>query len=232
MENRQVCSACRRIWDGDGTHKVCNSCREKARARRILRQTQGRCACGNQLENGFRKCAACRECNRRWAENNPEHAKEIRRKASRKWASKHKASCQARSRCWQLEHRDRRNAAKRRYRANHPESDINAAAKRRIRMGDSIITKTQWLEIMALWEWKCAYCFTSLSDHKIRTLDHVVPLVRGGKHRITNLVACCRSCNLSKKDHLFSEWRKYDAIPADVVQRLEIMTAENLPERL
>lgn len=43
----------------------------------------------------------------------------------------------------------------------------------------------------------CAYCGCSLADEQ-KTLDHVVPLSRGGTHELTNLVVCCRSCNSTK----------------------------------
>jgi 5-methylcytosine-specific restriction endonuclease McrA len=47
----------------------------------------------------------------------------------------------------------------------------------------------------------CSYCFkyTVESD---RTLDHVVPLSKGGLHSASNAVMACRSCNCSKRDKL------------------------------
>lgn len=39
------------------------------------------------------------------------------------------------------------------------------------------------------------------------TVDHVVPLSRGGQHAEGNLVPACRSCNSSKMDKLLVEWR-------------------------
>lgn len=40
----------------------------------------------------------------------------------------------------------------------------------------------------------CRYC---LSSEKI-TIDHVIPSSAGGDESVTNLVACCRSCNSKK----------------------------------
>ncbi len=40
-------------------------------------------------------------------------------------------------------------------------------------------------------------------------MDHVVPLVRGGKSSKSNLFPCCRSCNASKKYLLPSEWEEH-----------------------
>lgn len=47
----------------------------------------------------------------------------------------------------------------------------------------------------------CAYCETT----ETLSVDHVVPLSRGGLHEVGNLVVACRSCNSSKKDRLLSE---------------------------
>ena len=38
------------------------------------------------------------------------------------------------------------------------------------------------------------------------TVDHVVPLIRGGTNHRDNLVPCCRPCNSSKRDKLLNEW--------------------------
>jgi 5-methylcytosine-specific restriction endonuclease McrA len=47
----------------------------------------------------------------------------------------------------------------------------------------------------------CFYCGRSGG-----TVDHVVPLSRGGQHAEGNLVPACRSCNSSKGDKLLIEW--------------------------
>lgn len=49
----------------------------------------------------------------------------------------------------------------------------------------------------------CAYC----RDSPWAQWDHVIPLVRGGRHAIGNLVPVCRRCNYSKNRRLLAEWR-------------------------
>lgn len=48
---------------------------------------------------------------------------------------------------------------------------------------------------------RCVYCATSLDQHTA-TLDHVVPLARGGAHDPGNLVVACGPCNRLKGDLL------------------------------
>lgn len=45
----------------------------------------------------------------------------------------------------------------------------------------------------------CVYCLETLTDAN-RSLEHIRPLSRGGKHTAKNVTFCCRSCNSSKRD--------------------------------
>lgn len=51
----------------------------------------------------------------------------------------------------------------------------------------------------------CLICNSTISL-KGSHLDHVVPLCRGGRHEDTNLEVLCASCNLSKGSKLMSEF--------------------------
>ena len=51
----------------------------------------------------------------------------------------------------------------------------------------------------------CAYCGVKLSRYTA-TIDHVIPLSRGGTDFKWNLVWCCKKCNQSKGSKLLSEW--------------------------
>lgn len=44
----------------------------------------------------------------------------------------------------------------------------------------------------------CAYCGAVFQSGRDKTLDHVVPLSRGGMHSILNVVIACRACNTRK----------------------------------
>jgi 5-methylcytosine-specific restriction endonuclease McrA len=48
---------------------------------------------------------------------------------------------------------------------------------------------------------RCVYCATRL-DQRTATLDHVIPVARGGAHDIGNLVSACGPCNRLKGDLL------------------------------
>lgn len=70
---------------------------------------------------------------------------------------------------------------------------------------NSNITKEQYYEILEYFGYKCAYCGCDL-DSDNRTLDHVIPLSKGGAVDPWCIVPCCGSCNSSKKDKNYLLW--------------------------
>jgi 5-methylcytosine-specific restriction protein A len=44
----------------------------------------------------------------------------------------------------------------------------------------------------------CTYCQGSFAPHEL-TMDHIVPLARGGRSTKGNVVPCCVACNAQKK---------------------------------
>lgn len=69
------------------------------------------------------------------------------------------------------------------------------------------LRKTQW------WKRKCAlgvchYCKKCFLPKEL-TMDHIIPIARGGKSQKFNLVPCCKECNTKKKQLLPFEWEEY-----------------------
>ncbi len=56
----------------------------------------------------------------------------------------------------------------------------------------------------------CHYCKNTFEPKEL-TMDHVIPIARGGKSEKFNLVPCCKTCNTQKKQMLPSEWDTYMA---------------------
>lgn len=85
--------------------------------------------------------------------------------------------------------------------------DISEEDERRERHKARDLRRSQW--------WKnriasglCHYCGARV-DPKELTLDHLVPISRGGKSTRGNCVAACKACNNKKKHLLPIEWRDY-----------------------
>jgi len=55
---------------------------------------------------------------------------------------------------------------------------------------------------------RCHYCAAQIPPKEL-TLDHIVPLARGGRSSKGNCVPACKSCNNKKRDLLPIEWQEY-----------------------
>lgn len=69
------------------------------------------------------------------------------------------------------------------------------------------LRKTRW------WQQKtapglCFYCKRKTAFKNL-TMDHLVPLARGGRSTKDNLVPCCKKCNNLKKSMMPLEWEEY-----------------------
>ncbi|MBN2079884.1 MAG: HNH endonuclease [Spirochaetes bacterium] len=54
----------------------------------------------------------------------------------------------------------------------------------------------------------CHYCGGKFNPSAL-TMDHVIPLGRGGTSEKVNIVAACKECNTRKKTLLTVEWEEY-----------------------
>jgi 5-methylcytosine-specific restriction endonuclease McrA len=54
----------------------------------------------------------------------------------------------------------------------------------------------------------CHYCGNKFPPRAL-TMDHIVPIARGGKSSKGNVVAACKDCNNKKKHRLLMEWEEY-----------------------
>jgi len=57
-------------------------------------------------------------------------------------------------------------------------------------------------------EGRCHYCERDVGV-RLLTLDHVVPLIRGGRSVRANVVPACKDCNSAKQSLLPWEWETY-----------------------
>jgi 5-methylcytosine-specific restriction endonuclease McrA len=54
----------------------------------------------------------------------------------------------------------------------------------------------------------CHYCQTPTPPREL-TMDHIVPIARGGKTTKGNVAPCCKACNARKKQLMPMEWEAY-----------------------
>jgi len=101
------------------------------------------------------------------------------------------------------------------YKHSHPEKAVVQNSNRRAFKYSNtpisdMLTSTEWLAILAEADGHCAYC-----DKEAKlTLDHVIPLSKGGRHSKDNVVPACGHCNSSKGNKTLEEWNAKRLIQA------------------
>jgi 5-methylcytosine-specific restriction endonuclease McrA len=66
------------------------------------------------------------------------------------------------------------------------------------------LTAAEWKMLKQQYGYRCAYC----GKRKALTIDHIVPLCRGGTHEVSNILPACFLCNCSKQGYLLGPWLK------------------------
>lgn len=142
-----------------------------------------------------------------------------------KWTEEQRLAARAGEKRWRDANPDRVRANNRRnylrdparyaelrdsWRAKNPERHLQIMvlqqSKRRTakKAGDSrVVTAAEWDRVLRRARGCCSYC----GQKSALTMDHVIPLVRGGRHAIGNLAPACEYCNKSKGRLLVMEWR-------------------------
>ena len=143
-----------------------------------------------------------REYGRQWIRRNADKARE----AMRRWRARHPEEHKANTRADYARHSDQRNAQGAAYRLANPQVKTASRQRRRAREvgAEGSHASREWLELLGLYSWRCAYCDASAPLH----VDHAIPLFRGGTNYIENIRPACPPCNLRKHRLTEDEYRE------------------------
>ena len=75
--------------------------------------------------------------------------------------------------------------------------------RRRVALADNDLTAPEWADLVAAWGGSCAYCGTTTPELQ---RDCVLPISRGGRYTLGNVVPACASCNASKHNDEVTGW--------------------------
>ena len=87
--------------------------------------------------------------------------------------------------------------------------DLDEAQIRRERHKARALRDSQWWK-RRLAKGVCHYCGCKKPPGEL-TMDHIVPIARGGRSSKGNVVTACKDCNNKKKQLLPMEWQEYIA---------------------
>lgn len=170
----------------------------------------------------YGRYSQCRTCEKELAKiycSSPEHLQ--RRRDAYCPTKEEKAAAAARARAWYAANKDRVNAKAKAARDLDPTPNrerVKAWAKanpdkardlqkkwifehkdivrKRYKECSNRLLQKDWPAILEMFGHRCAYCLQP-SDKPL-TVDHIIPLSRGGEHSIENVVPACKSCNSRK----------------------------------
>jgi hypothetical protein len=115
------------------------------------------------------------------------------RERDRIWRERNPASVREARKRYAQRHREKVNEFTRRRKARRRAGRVASFAP---------LTSKQKEQVFAVWRNCCAYCG---SAEKL-SVDHVLPLIRGGLDEVSNILPACRFCNTSKRDHHVESW--------------------------
>jgi 5-methylcytosine-specific restriction endonuclease McrA len=75
---------------------------------------------------------------------------------------------------------------------------------RRVAVADNDLNEDQWAALVAAWG-ACAYCGAAGTPLQ---RDCILPISRGGRYTVTNVVPACRACNASKCNREVTSWMR------------------------
>jgi 5-methylcytosine-specific restriction endonuclease McrA len=143
------------------------------------------------------------EVQKRYYEKNKEKILAKGRESYAKDLEKSRANRRKRVQEWRKRNPTRGAEDAKAYAKAHPEAKRLQEQKRRVRKLNNGEFQILAKETNRLLSSPCANC----GSKEDITLDHIIPISRGGRHSIGNLQALCRTCNSSKNAKTIMEWR-------------------------
>jgi 5-methylcytosine-specific restriction endonuclease McrA len=183
----------------DGT-RTCSECEVRQPLNNFHRDSGGQATLGRRS-----KCKACRGKQvAEWYAQPNVREKHINRE--RKKRVDRGEEIRARDRERYQENPDGKRAAALRWAKENPTKAKAIQARRRALKQAATVGQVTEKDLLQMFERNAGLCFYC-NEVEASTIDHVVPLVRGGTHSIGNLVPCCKRCNSSKGALFIVEWR-------------------------
>lgn len=175
--------------------KKCSKCKVP----KALDQFSKRATSKDGLQSQCKACVNAYNCEYHVDNLDKEHAR------SRKYHVATRKRRQEYKRNWYANNRERQRESNHNWRVdNHEASNLIWHRRRALKKGCDVrvITVKDYRRIMSQ---PCYLCGIAPSTAE----EHIIPLSRGGRHSIGNLLGACQPCNSRKKDRLLIEFRQY-----------------------
>lgn len=134
------------------------------------------------------------------------------KKRIREW--KHQNADRNRKQCrdYYARNKEKVKGSRQRYEKANPEVRRNILQRYRANLkatsDGTVTTKVLWWLYRSK---KCFYC-EKVTVPSERTVDHKIPISRGGEHSRDNIVMACQRCNFSKQDRTPEEFAEFQRL--------------------
>jgi 5-methylcytosine-specific restriction endonuclease McrA len=173
--------------------KICSKCKEL--------KTFDCFTNSKSRKDGFE--SYCKECNKKRCKayrlSNPDKVSEYHKQ----YYLKNADGVKEKVRKYRLSNVDRVRETSRQYCHNNLDKRRNRENARRAKKLSNGVYEISKKEIKKIYSSPCFYC----GSFNLIQADHVIPIIKGGRHSIGNLVPACAKCNRSKGTKLLIEWR-------------------------
>lgn len=173
--------------------RICSACGVKKRPEEFSSR-QSKCkACQKEYHRAWYLANKARVSARRleWSRNNRERQRAI----SLRWARKHPDKNSR----WSHENPDKRRAVAREWARRNLEKVEDHTRNRRARIRNAFVERVEIAVVRERDKGLCGICGAPVSRGE-ESLDHIVPLARGGEHSYRNVQLAHLSCNKRKND--------------------------------
>lgn len=166
----------------DGLNSWCKTCFKKQVSKRY-----------------FENPEPAKQVSRQWRIDNPEKTKQN----NKSWRINNAEYKAAKDLDWRKNNREKYLENSRTWASNNRLRRRENELRRRARKYNNGVYKVTIKELRKLRDQNCLYCG---QQAKI-TIDHILPIARGGAHSIGNLAPACQPCNSSKGAKTITEWK-------------------------
>jgi 5-methylcytosine-specific restriction endonuclease McrA len=139
-------------------------------------------------------CVECKKAYiKQWRADRVDHV----RAKNKAWREVNKDRIREIDKLWALANKDKCKAGHRRWQLRHPSKvcRISHVRRARLRGCEGDYTVQEWLELCVQYDNHCLCC---MRNDLPLTIDHIVPIARGGSNSIDNMQPLCGRCNSRK----------------------------------
>jgi 5-methylcytosine-specific restriction endonuclease McrA len=153
---------------------------------------------------------------KQWRENNPEYAKEYMEQwrlehpeNSKEYYQNHKIIILEYGKQWRKDNPGKGLIYNKKFRKTEKgkvsRQRNNSKKQAKGREIINTLTFNEWIEILKQYHFRCAYCNKEFDLFIKPTIDHIIPISKGGDNIKENILPACQSCNSKKNNKILRE---------------------------